>query len=203
MWMSFGRWRDRGGSRKRSWRHQPCKYRKRCESPGWSRNSCSQNASGKPHQQKDIAIASSKGDSARPMKRSTCVSLGPYDSRTHSLFCGTVTMKKDLKRKSDERIFYLKTYAFVKTILVHCKTRGDECATAVQSRIEYFGGDLYTADSVYYQPCSINFCTLRNIPRQFTLAESTKRRKSGRPKDSDQDEAFESVCEFLEENDEE
>ena len=44
---------------------------------------------------------------------------------------------------------------------------------------------------------------MRNIPRRFTSAESTKRRKSGRPKDSDQDEAFKSVCEFLQEKDEE
>ncbi len=84
-----------------------------------------------------------------------------------------------------------------------CKTRGDEWATAVQSRIDYFRGDIHATDCVYHQSCSINFCTMRNIPRQFTLAESTKRRKSGRPKDSDQDEAFESVCEFLEESDEE
>ena len=44
---------------------------------------------------------------------------------------------------------------------------------------------------------------MRGIPRQFTSVESAKRRKSGRPKDSDQDEAFERVCVFLEENDEE
>ena len=62
---------------------------------------------------------------------------------------------------------------------------------------------IFTQQTVFTTSCSINFRTMRNIPRQFTSAESTKRRKSGRPKDSDQDEAFESVCEFLEENDEE
>ena len=85
----------------------------------------------------------------------------------------------------------------------HCKTRGDEWASAVQSRIEYFDADLHAADCVYPQSCSINFLKMRNIPRQLTSAESTKRRKSGRLKDSDQGEAFESVSEFQEENDEE
>jgi len=63
-------------------------------------------------------------------------------------FCGTDTMKIDLKRKSEERICYVKTDAFVQTILVHCRTRGDEWATAVQGQIEYFGGDLHAADCV-------------------------------------------------------
>jgi len=54
-------------------------------------------------------------------------------------FCGTDTTKIDPKR-------YVKIDAFVQTILVHCKTRGDEWATAVQGQIEYFGGDLHAAD---------------------------------------------------------
>jgi len=61
------------------------------------------------------------------------------------LFCGTDTPKIGPKRKSDERICYVKTDAFVQTIPVHCKTRGDEWATAVQGRIEYLGGDLHAA----------------------------------------------------------
>ena len=118
-------------------------------------------------------------------------------------FCGTDTTKIDLKQKSEQRICYVKTDAFVQTILVHCKTRGDEWATAVQGWIEYFGGDLHAADCVYHQSCNVNYRTMRNIPRQFTSVESTKLRKNGRPKDSDQDEACERVCVFLEENDEE
>lgn len=152
---------------------------------------------------KDIANASSKDNSARPVKRSARVSLGPYDNKTHCFFCGTDTTKIDPKRKCEDRICYVKTDAFVQTILVHCKTRADEWATVVQGRIEYFGGDLHAADCVYHQSCNVNFRTMRNIPRHFTSVESTKRRKSGRPKDSDQDEAFERVCVFLEENDEE
>ena len=147
---------------------------------------------------KDLVNASKKDVSAQSVKRSARVSLGPYDSKMHCFFCGT-----DAKRNSEERICYVKTDAFVQTILVHCKTRGDEWAVAVQGRNEHFGGDLHAADCVYHQSCNVNFRTMRDIPRPFTSVESAKRRKSGRPKDHDQDEAFEKVCVFLEENDEE
>jgi len=59
---------------------------------------------------KDIAIASTKDDSARPVKSSTCVSLGPYDSKMHCFFCGTDTMKIDPKQKCEERICYSSNY---------------------------------------------------------------------------------------------
>ena len=35
---------------------------------------------------KDIAIVSTKDNSARPVKRSARVSLGPYDSKMHCFF---------------------------------------------------------------------------------------------------------------------
>ena len=64
----------------------------------------------------------------------------------------------------------------------------------VLGRIEYFGGDLHAADCVYHHSCSINFRTLRDIPNQFRARESVKRRKTGRPKNFDQDEAFDERC---------
>lgn len=154
---------------------------------------------------KDILISSKKDqtDSAQSVKRSARVSLGLHDSKTHCFFCGTEAQKIDAKRNSEERVYCVRTDAFVQTILVHCRTRGDAWAIAVQGRIEYFGGDLHAADCVYHQSCSVNFRTLRDIPKQFTSVDSAKRRKSGRPKDCDQEEAFEKVCSFLEENDEE
>ena len=100
-------------------------------------------------------------------------------------------------------MYHVRTDDFVQTILNQCKIRKDDWAIAVQSRIEYFGGDLHAADCVYHQSCNVNFRTMRGIPKQFTSVDSAKRRKCGRPKDSDQDEAFERVCVFLEENDEE
>lgn len=108
------------------------------------------------------------------MKRSACLSLGPYDSRTHCLFCGTVTRKRDPKQKSDEKIIHVKTDAFVQTVSVHCKTRGDKRANVIQSQIKYFGGDLHVADCVYHKLCSVNFCRMRNIPRQFMSAEKVE-----------------------------
>ena len=73
----------------------------------------------------------------------------------------------------------------------------------VLGRIEYFWGDLHAADCVCHHSCCINFRTLRDIPNQLKARESVKRRKTGRPKNFDQDEAFDKVCLFFEENDEE
>uniref|UniRef100_UPI00358E1706 uncharacterized protein n=1 Tax=Myxine glutinosa TaxID=7769 RepID=UPI00358E1706 len=155
---------------------------------------------------KDIALSKKdRTDSARSVKRSARVSLGPYDSKTDCFFCGTEVKKIDPKRSHAETdsFSYVKTEAFVKTILVHCKTRMDEWAIAVQSRIEYFWGDLHAADCVYHQSCNVNFRTMQEIPKQFRSVDSAKRRKIGRPKDCDQEKAFEKVCTFLNENDEE
>ena len=76
---------------------------------------------------KDIASSKKdRTDSAQSVKRSARVSLGPYDSKTHCFFCGTEVKKIDQKRNRAERdsYSYVKTDAFVQTILVHCKTRG-------------------------------------------------------------------------------
>ena len=145
-------------------------------------------------------------DSAQSVKRSARVSLGhAYDSRTHCFFCETEVKKPDPKRSISygDSYGFVKTDDFVRTILVHCKTRADEWAIAVEGRIAYFGGDLHAFDCVYHKSCNVNFRTMLDIPKKFRPVDSTKRRKIGRPRDSDQDEAFEKVCTFLEENDEE
>uniref|UniRef100_UPI00358EB1D5 peptidyl-tRNA hydrolase 2, mitochondrial isoform X1 n=1 Tax=Myxine glutinosa TaxID=7769 RepID=UPI00358EB1D5 len=155
---------------------------------------------------KDIALTKKDhAESGPSVKRSARISLGPYDSKTHCLFCGTEVKEEGPKRGHAETASfgYVKTDAFVKTISVHCKTRSDEWALAVQGRIEYFEGDLHAADCVYHKSCNINFRTMRDIPQRFKPTESNKRRKMGRPKDSDQNEAFDKVCSFLEDNDEE
>lgn len=84
---------------------------------------------------KDIASASSKDNSARPVK-GVLGFLSDHMTVKHTAFCGTDTTKIDPKRKCEDRICYVKTDAFVLTILVHCKTRADEWATVVQGRIE-------------------------------------------------------------------
>ncbi|KAI3379074.1 hypothetical protein SNEBB_002215 [Seison nebaliae] len=145
-------------------------------------------------------------DSAQSVKRSARVSLGPaYDSTTHCFFCETEVKKLDPKRSISygDSYGFVKTDDFVHTILVHCKTRADEWAIAVEGRIAYFRGDLHASDCVYHKSCNVNFRTMLDIPKKFRPVDSTKRRKLGRPRDSDQVEAFEQVCAFLEENDEE
>ena len=107
------------------------------------------------------------------------------------------------KHAETDSFSYVKTDAFAKTILVHCKTRRDERAIAVQGLIEYFGGDLHAADCVYHQSCNVNFRTKREMPKQFKSVDFAKRRPIGRPKDCDQEEVFEKVCTFLKENDQE
>ena len=114
---------------------------------------------------KDIAIASSKGDSPRPVKRSAYVSLGPYDSRTH---CGTVTTKKVTKG-----FFMYRQMHLFKLYWSIAKPEGTSGAQLFKARLNILVV-IFTQQTVYHQSCSINFRTMQNIPRQFTLAESTK-----------------------------
>ena len=74
---------------------------------------------------------------------------------------------------------------------------------SVQSRIEYFGRDLHAADALYHHICAINFRTGKGVPVNYSDPPPSKRKKPGRPKDSDQEQAFERMCLFFEENDEE
>ena len=95
----------------------------------------------------------------------------------HCFFSLELILRKYSKRKSEERICYVKTDAFVQTILVHCKTRGDEWATAVQGWIEYFGGDLHAADCVYHShvtSTSIQCVTFQDSSRQLNPPNNKK-----------------------------
>ena len=151
-------------------------------------------------------IATSSKTEKSQVKR-TRVSLGHYDNKTQCLFCGHDCSNVDPKHPNSEKYtptyFRVRTDEFVKTVLIHCRTRGDEWARTVQGRIEYFGGDLHAADCIYHQSCSINFRTMRSIPSMFGPTDSVKRSKKGRPNDQEQEEAFEKVCTFLDENYEE
>jgi len=68
---------------------------------------------------------------------------------------------------------------------------------------ELFGGDLHAADCVYHKSCDVNFRTFRDIRRQHRLVPESKRKKVGRPTNSDQEQAFYKMCTYFEENDEE
>ena len=70
-------------------------------------------------------------------------------------------------------------------IINHCKTRSDEWASSVQGRIEYFGGKLHAADSLYHHCCDANFRTGRDLLMQYRADPGGKRKKAGRPKHTD------------------
>ena len=63
--------------------------------------------------------------------------------------------------------------------------------------------DLFAADTVYHQVCSVNFRTNNAIPRQFITCEEDPQAKRGRPRDSAQIDAFLKVATYLQENDDE
>lgn len=97
----------------------------------------------------------------------------------------------------------VRTDTFVAKILAQCEKRTDEWASAVKGRIEYFCRDLHAADSLYHHSCDINFRTGREVPMHHRAGSSSKQRKVGHPKNSDQEQAFLRMCYYLEENDEE
>jgi len=137
------------------------------------------------------------------VKRSARVSVGPFNSKSHCLFCGNEIIKS-CGSANFEEFSYVKTDTFVETTLSLCNDRNDDWAFTVRGRIEYYGNDLHAADCVYHRSCDINFRTKRDIPLQYRDGPTEKKpRKVGRPKDYDQEQAFIRMCSFLEENDEE
>ncbi|KAK4307098.1 hypothetical protein Pmani_021115 [Petrolisthes manimaculis] len=137
------------------------------------------------------------GESSTTIKRSARVSEGPFNSQTDCLFCGTNV------QEGKAEYSYVKTDNFAKTILQCCDNRRDEWSFKIKGRIKYYHGDLHAADCVYHHLCSSHFRCGRDIPLQFRTDPDLKRRKSGRPKDEDQDQAFLKMCAYLEMNDEE
>ena len=137
------------------------------------------------------------GESSTTNKRSTRVSEGPFNSKRDCLFCGTNV------HEGSADYSYVKTDIIAKTILQRGDNRHDEWSLKVKGRIEYYHGDLHAADCVYHQVCSSHFRCGRDVPLQFRTDPDPKRRKSGRPKDEDQEQAFSKMCAYLAMNDEE
>ena len=130
-------------------------------------------------------------------KRSARASTGPLNSKSDCLFCGNeITF-------GTSDFSCVKTDTFVQTILQCCSARSDEWAFTGKGRTEFYGCDLHAADCVYHLVCDLNFRTGWGIPLRFREVPNEKRRKSGRPKDEDQEQAFSKMCSYLEANDEE
>ena len=130
-------------------------------------------------------------------KKSTRKSQGCYNNKNDCLFCGIDVSK------SNTSYSHVKTDNFAKTILERCDTRSDEWALIVKGRIEFFRGDLHAADCVYHRDCSSRFRYGRNPQKLLSPTEDCYHIKTGKPKNTDQDQAFRRMCAYLEENDNE
>lgn len=141
--------------------------------------------------------------SAPAVKRSARVLAGPYDDRTDCLFCGNKVVKSKASVDYDD-YSRVRTFDFGEKILSQCMLRNDDWAFKVRGRVEYFSADLHAAECVYHHSCDVNFRTFRDIPMRFRISpESNKKKKVGRPTNTDQEQAFQRVCAFFEDNDEE
>lgn len=153
--------------------------------------------------EKDIKRTSKRdSDSPSPIKKkSPRISLGPYNSKKDCLFCSQEVIRNN--HGHDDIASQVQTNSFCETILAHCHKRLDDWAFIVKGRIEYFAKDLYAPECIYHQQCSSNFRNGRDIPEQFRTEPQAKRKKTGRPKNEKQQQAFLRVCDYLETNDEE
>ena len=84
-----------------------------------------------------------------------------------------------------------------------CESHSDDWGFTVKGRIEYYLRDLHAADGLYHHSCSGNFRSFKAVPLEFQNAPDAKRRKVGRPKDEDKEEAFQKMCFYVELNSEE
>ena len=84
----------------------------------------------------------------------------------------------------------VKTDTFADSILKCCDNRSDDWAASLKSRIKYFCENLHAADCIYHRFCRINFWTDRDVPKQYRSCSPRKRRKSGRPRNQDQEQDF-------------
>ena len=153
--------------------------------------------------EKDIKRVINQGQgTGSPIKRKSLrVSMGSCNNKTNCFFCGQHIAKGS--HGHDEPASQVLTKSFPEAVLAHCEERSDDWAFTVKGRIIYFGNDLRAPDCVYHKQCSINFRTGRDIPEQFRTGPVTKRKRPGRPKNGDQEQAFLKMCEYLQRNDEE
>jgi hypothetical protein len=128
-----------------------------------------------------------------------------FNHKEHCIFCGSPDTYDHRKmydhRTIGHKLVKILTSEFHGEINKLCDTRKDTWSDTVKGRINSVN-DLFAADAVYHQVCSVNFRTNKSIPRQFT-SEHPSQAKLGRPRDTSQVEAFLKVTEYLLENDDE
>ncbi|XP_021362244.1 uncharacterized protein LOC110456045 [Mizuhopecten yessoensis] len=130
--------------------------------------------------------------------KSSLRSSSLFDFQQHCLFCGQSARLSGNKRGPD--VFPVRTSDFDCTILDICTDRNDDWAAEVKGRIEY-AADLYAADALYHQSCSVNFRTFRQVPQEFSPQTKKQRTPVGRP--SAKRESFIYATEYLVQHDNE
>ena len=127
---------------------------------------------------------------------------GNFNFKSDCLFCSTPVTFDRTKKKEDS--FKVRTRDFENTLREVCGKRNDDWSGAVMTRILAATADLHAADVVYHKSCYSNFLTERNIPNKYSrIPLQSGKRKSGRPQNLNQNEAFEKVVEFFQANDDE
>lgn len=76
----------------------------------------------------------------------------------------------------------------------------DEWSVEVRGRTE-FVNDIYAADALYHQTCSVNFRTGKTIPQLFSPDSAKKGQKRGRP--VSHSESFQEIVEYLKKHEDE
>ena len=89
----------------------------------------------------------------------------------------------------------MRTRDFQAIISKICNERNDDW-TLVASRLA-FVIDLHAADAVYHQQCSVNFHTLKNVPKQYSSYPASKHINCGRREDLDRSIAFQQSVAFF------
>lgn len=130
-------------------------------------------------------------------------SMESYDIKTSCLFCGHGDRSRG--REKDHELIISRTLSSDDTLLDKCAERQDEWASRVQGILS-FVFDLHSADAVYHHRCRTNFLTgKKGIPGIFQDTVTKKRGRPqkhystvqkkgpGRPKNYEQQDAFELV----------
>ena len=129
----------------------------------------------------DLHKTKTKSHLRSSAKRSARVFIVPFDSKTHLLFWEHNVVKRTVGVYFDEYSFGT-TDKFMGTISSYCEQRNDNWEFTAQERIEYFGKNTNTADSLYFyhRSCDINFRTNCGIPVHLRGGYGSLKRNHGK-----------------------
>ncbi len=103
-----------------------------------------------------------------------------FNYKEHRLFCGksnTYNHQREAKGHKLKRVQTGESHIEIETLF---DKRKDRWSDTVRGRLNSIN-DLFAADVMYHQICSINFLTNKSIPSHFLSSEEYPRAKRGRP----------------------